>query len=95
MKLKSQLSILHRRLCKVFLTFYLFINHVLNPDHRSNAVLSIGYGSNMTRQGSWRLGAKVLMKGTKIKQTHKLTGELQIVTSFRKELRQMMAFDEI
>ena len=40
---KSQLSILHGRFCKVFLAFYLFINYVLNPDYRSNAVLSTGY----------------------------------------------------
>ena len=79
---KSQLSILHGRFCKVFLTFYVFISYVLNPDYRSNAVLSTGYGSNTTRRGSWHLRAKVLVKRTKNQQTRELTGELQIMTSW-------------
>lgn len=92
---KSQLSILHGRFCKVFLTFYVFISYVLNPDYRSNAVLSTGYGSNTTRRGSWHLRAKVLVKRTKNQQTRELTGELQIMTSSRKDGRQMTAFSKM
>jgi len=53
------------------------------------------HGSNTTRQGSWHLRAKVLGKGKKNKQTCEWIGELQIVTSPRKDVRQMMAFDKI
>lgn len=76
-------------------SFYLFISYVLNPDHRSNAVLSTGYGSNTIRRGSWHLRAKVLVKRTKNKQTCELIGELQIVTSSRKDGRQMTASDKM